>query len=790
MTQTLDYPPTAWNATEHPYRTDIVPARLVVEAARRAPDAPAVLDGAGTAYTYGELLGAANRLARLLQDRGVGPGDYVGVVGRHRPDTVVALLGVTLSGAAFVPCHPEWPASRLGYVLDSTGARCLVGGVDDLARVDTYPPVAPGLTDLVLLDVPTEEPPLLAHRAEVDRRGSGAVAPDDPPEAAGFAPHRGHPYTAADLDVYAAHVSRLVLTDRPSSVLEIGFGSGAVLQRVAPHVDLYSGLEPAEHAVRANTAWAEEQGLFVDLVCGFAHEVAEQLSGSYDVAVLAGAVQHFPGIRYLHAVLDQLAEVVRPGGSVVLTDVIPPGAAPAGGLLTLPAEFFSALRGECWSAVEMRPRDGVDGLSAERAERYDVVLRRAREAAPGAPRHTPSRSEAGPRIWTRWHVARQSATDVALRGRPGDVAYVIFTSGSTGQPKGVAVSNTALVNMLQWVTGTFSVGPADRLLQVTSFCFDLSIYDIFGLLSAGGSIRLAGDEELAEPARLAQIMLSEPITFWHSAPPLLAWVLPFLSTSRAEGAGRGSMRLMFLAGDWIALSMPDEIRCTFPDVQIVNCGGATETTVWSTYFTIDAVDPAWPSIPYGRPMGNARYYVLDENRRPVPIGEPGDLYTAGTVLALGYHGDPAQTAQRFVPDPFVPGERMYACGDRGLWRPDGEIQFLGRADHQVKIRGYRVELGEIESVIAALDSVREAVVVTVDLTGARSLAGFYTCRPPGLAVELVRAALVDRLPEYMVPGRLVQLDELPLTSNGKVDRAALRGLARAQTAVDVPGGGV
>ncbi|HTF10595.1 MAG TPA: non-ribosomal peptide synthetase, partial [Asanoa sp.] len=147
------------------------------------------------------------------------------------------------------------------------------------------------------------------------------------------------------------------------------------------------------------------------------------------------------------------------------------------------------------------------------------------------------------------------------------------------------------------------------------------------------------------------------------------------------------------------------------------------------------------------------------------------------VLALGYHGDPAQTAQRFVPDPFVPGERMYACGDRGLWRPDGELQFLGRVDHQVKIRGYRVELGEIESLVAALDSVREAVVVTVELAGARSLAAFFTCRPPGLAVDLVRAALVERLPEYMVPARLARLDELPLTSNGKVDRAALRQLA-------------
>jgi amino acid adenylation domain-containing protein len=499
------------------------------------------------------------------------------------------------------------------------------------------------------------------------------------------------------------------------------------------------------------------------------------LPGAFDVAVLASTVQYFPDLRYLRTVLSGLAAVVRPGGAVILADVIPPGAAPAPGLLTLPVEVADTLRDGAWSAVEVRTRDGVDGLPDELARRYDLVLRRTTETTTtGA-----DPAVGGPRIWTGWHLARRPADDLPVRARPGDIAYVIFTSGSTGRPKGVAVANNALVNLVQWVNRQFSVGPADRLLQVTSFCFDLSVYDVFGILSAGGSLRMASDEDLAEPARLARILESEPITFWNSAPAMFAWVLPFLSARGAAVYARSPLRLMFLSGDWIALSMPDEIKALFPGVRIVNLGGATETAVWSTYFVIDDVDPSWPSIPYGRPIQNARYYVLDERREPVPIGVAGDLYTGGVCLAAGYHGDPAQTAERFVPDPFVPGERMYVSGDLGRWRPDGEIQFLGRRDHQVKIRGFRVELGEIESVMAAQDAVRAAVVVTVDLAGARSLAGFYTGRPPGLAVERMRAALVDRLPEYMVPSRLFRLDELPLTPNGKVDRSALAELARA-----------
>lgn len=790
MSQTATHPPAAWNATARPFRSDAVVTQLVVETARRAPDAPAVVDGEGTVYTYGELLAEANRLARLLHERGLGPGDYVGVVGRHRPETVVALVGVALTGAAFVPINPQWPVSRVGYVLTSTGARCLVGGADDLARVDGCPPAAPELTELVALDVDTEVP-ALARRDETSTLWDTVARSPDPVAAAGFDLDGGRRCSEADLDGYARHVSRLVLAENPSSVLEVGFGSGLVLRQVAPHVDLYAGLDPAEHAVRTNAAWADAQGVFVDLVQGFADEVDELLPGAVDVAVLASTVQYFPDVRYLRTVLDRLATLVRPGGAVVLADLLPPGADPAPGLLTLSTEFVRSLCGGAWSAVDVRHRSDGDGLPAPLAERYDVVLRRAEDTVlADAPDGAASSAESAslPRLWTRWHVARQPATDLPVRARPDDIAYVIFTSGSTGRPKGVAVAHNALVNLVQWVNERFAVGPADRLLQVTSFCFDLSVYDVFGILSAGGSIRMVSDEDLAEPARVARVLETEHITFWNSAPAMFAWVLPFLSVDGSGALGRDSLRLMFLSGDWIALSMPDEIKAIFPQVEIVNLGGATETAVWSTYFVIESVDPSWPSIPYGRPIQNARYYVLDERGEPTPVDVPGDLYTAGPCLALGYHGDPIQTAERFVPDPFVPGERMYVTGDRGRWRPDGEIQFHGRLDHQVKIRGFRVELGEIESVMAALDLVRAAVVVTVDSAGSRSLAGFYTCRQPGLAVEAMRDVLVDRLPEYMVPGRLFPLDELPLTSNGKVDRPALSELARTRSVAE-PGSG-
>ncbi len=772
MTQTVEYPPAAWNATDRPFRSEAVITQLVTGAARRTPDAPAVVVGERTVYTHAELQAAANQLARLLlQDVGVGVGDHVAVVGRHRPETVVALLGVALTGATFVPVDPRWPASRLGYVLASTRARCLLGADEDLARMDEYAVAAPRLTDFVALDVATEQP-IPVRRDEI-RQLRDAVRSAVP----------AHQRTDADRQAYARRVSRLVLAESPSSVLEIGFGSGTVLRQVAPHVDLYAGLDTDERAVRANTAWATEQGLFVDLVQGHADEVADLLPGTVDVAILSGTDQCLPHIRYLRAVVDALATVVRPGGAVVLADVVAPGDGAVAGVLTV--DVVRSLRGGAWSEVDVRTQDGDDGPPAEPGRRYDVVLRRAEDGtAACTPESLPSVDAAPrPRVWTGWHVAGQATTDLPVQARPDDVAYVIFTSGSTGRPKGVAVAHTAFANIVQWVNERFSVGRGDRMLLVSSFCFDLSVYDVFGILAAGASIRVVSDEDLAEPARLARILDTEPITFWDSAPAMFAWVLPFLSPAAVPGAGRRPLRLVFLSGDWIPLSMPDEIRTSFPGAQVVALGGATEAAIWSNHYLVGAVDPSWPSIPYGRPIQNARYYVLDERLEPTPIDVAGDLYIAGECLALGYHGDPAQSARRFVADPLVPGERMYATGDRSRWRPDGQLQFLGRLDHQVKIRGFRVELGEIESVMAALDGVRAAVVVAVDSAGSRSLAGFYTCGRSGLDPDQVRAALVDRLPGYMVPSRLVLLDELPITANGKVDRSALSELARARSGV-------
>ncbi|HEX6288817.1 MAG TPA: amino acid adenylation domain-containing protein [Herpetosiphonaceae bacterium] len=415
------------------------------------------------------------------------------------------------------------------------------------------------------------------------------------------------------------------------------------------------------------------------------------------------------------------------------------------------------------------------------------------------------------RVWSRADLRDRPADNPAAAVSADDLAYMIFTSGSTGTPKGVMVRHQPVINLIEWVNRTFTIAPTDRVLFITSVCFDLSVYDVFGLLAAGGSIRIASDQELRDPDRLVQILCAEPITFWDSAPAALQQLTPLFPRTPIA-PDEHHLRLVFLSGDWIPVSLPDLVRATFVGATVISLGGATEATVWSNYYPIGVVERQWLSIPYGRPIQNARYYILDRHLNPCPIGIPGELHIGGECLALGYANEPILTATKFIPDPWsaTPGGRLYRTGDQARFWADGTIEFLGRIDQQVKIRGFRIELGEIETVLREHPAVREAIVVAHDDQAAgapwakRLVAYVLADEPPSTSHEppwmvcgspldldlpqaaeqpddrraaldprALRSFVHERLPEYMMPSAFVVLDSLPVTANGKVDRKAL-----------------
>jgi amino acid adenylation domain-containing protein len=296
-----------------------------------------------------------------------------------------------------------------------------------------------------------------------------------------------------------------------------------------------------------------------------------------------------------------------------------------------------------------------------------------------------------------------------------DLAYVIYTSGSTGQPKGVMIDHRGAVNTILDINQRFGVGSQDRVLALSALNFDLSVYDIFGLLAAGGAIVMPAAGTQRDPDHWAELVARYGVTLWNTVPALMEMLVEYLG-GRAEG-DLGSLRLVMMSGDWIPVTLPERIWKLAPDARLISLGGATEASIWSILYPIERVDPEWTSIPYGKPMLNQQFQVLNQNLEPCPVWVPGELHIGGIGLALGYWRDENKTDERFITHPRT-GERLYKTGDLGRYLPDGNLEFLGREDFQVKIRGHRIELGEIEAALLQHPLVQAGVVAAVGDTRA------------------------------------------------------------------------
>ncbi|MDR4481705.1 MAG: amino acid adenylation domain-containing protein [Nitrospirales bacterium] len=368
-------------------------------------------------------------------------------------------------------------------------------------------------------------------------------------------------------------------------------------------------------------------------------------------------------------------------------------------------------------------------------------------------------------------IVRQPSTAPTGRFTDAQLAYTIYTSGSTGQPKGVGNTHGGLRNRLQWMQEAYPLSAADRVLQKTPISFDVSVWEFFWPLLAGAELVLAAPEEHKDPAALIARIVDTGVTTLHFVPPMLQAFLDSPGVARCT-----TLRQIICSGEALPAALPPQVTAALPAVRLHNLYGPTEAaidvTAWSCPPTREV-----GAVPIGRPIANTQIYVLDPQGEPVPVGVPGELYIGGVAVARGYHGRPALTAERFVPDPFSAGagQRLYRTGDLVRFRADGALDYLGRLDHQVKIRGFRIELGEIEEVLRQQPGVREAVVVArSEASGTKRLVAYVTTDSveEGEGATL-RQGLAHRLPEYMVPAVILTLAQLPLSPNGKVDRTAL-----------------
>ncbi|PEE40234.1 non-ribosomal peptide synthetase [Bacillus pseudomycoides] len=370
-----------------------------------------------------------------------------------------------------------------------------------------------------------------------------------------------------------------------------------------------------------------------------------------------------------------------------------------------------------------------------------------------------------PSLYEEKHLSLYTTEDLPTIANPEDLAYIIYTSGSTGKPKGVIITHQAVANTIQDINEKYQVNKEDRIIGISSMCFDLSVYDIFGTLSTGAMLVMIRDPR--DMQELIRTVERRGITIWNTVPAIMDLALDQVGTHFENS----SLRLVLHSGDWIPLSLPEKIKRHFPIAEVISLGGATEASIWSIYYPVKQVASHWNSIPYGMPLANQTYYVLNYEKKMCPVGVIGDLYIGGVGLAKGYLNDEQKTNEVFVSHPEL--GLIYKTGDCGRMHPEGYIEFLGRQDYQVKIQGYRVELEEIAHCLLTYKQVEQAVVIDqADENGMKFLVA-YVVTEQNISTTELRQHLRNHLPEYMIPSYFVYLEQLPLTPNGKLDRKEL-----------------
>ena len=358
-----------------------------------------------------------------------------------------------------------------------------------------------------------------------------------------------------------------------------------------------------------------------------------------------------------------------------------------------------------------------------------------------------------------------------------DVAYVIFTSGSTGIPKGVTISHRGAMNTINAINKEFGITKKDGVLAISELGFDLSVYDIFGILAVGGKIIFPIQSRTKEPEYWLGLIEKHQATVWNTVPQLASLLIDELGNS--NGFNISALRLFLLSGDWLPTNLPNRIKKYCSQAQIISLGGATEGSIWSIWYKINKVYSEWNSIPYGVAMPNQKMYVLNHAYQHCPVGVIGEIYIGGMGVALNYWRDRSKTEASFIPHPQL--GRIYRTGDLGKWNINGYIEFMGRQDKQIKVRGYRVELGEIEKKLLEYPKITQAIVLAKKHTNRSQYLVAYYVAPTKLSEEAIKVALKDKLPDYMVPNILVHLAQLPLTANGKLDLAVLDTLVGSPT---------
>ena len=790
-----------FNNTGADYAGDKTLHALFSDQVEQTPDHMAVVQGEALHISYRQLNERANQITRYLcREKGVKPGEPVGIWMSQLLMRPAVILGILKAGAAYVPLDPSLPEQRLKYMIRDANINIVISEkkyVKQLNRLQWECKFFNCYLSIDSSDIHNEDEVERSELMDVELwRHVGETAVDDITAGGWISSYTGKPFSPKEMDEYGDNILAKLqpLLHPKMKVLEIGCASGISMYRIAPKVAFYYGTDLSPVIIDKNKQRIEKQGhQNIKLKTMAAHEIHQLKiqNNKFHLIIINSVIQCFPGHNYLGKVIKQAIDLLEEKGHLFIGDIMDQEKKQTlvrelnhfkrnnkDKEYTTKTDFSSELfisRG-FWEdlGIEFNQIETIEfsnkiyTVENELTKfRYDVLMTINKQSPKVKPYEKQKHQDDGRFLTSPGPTGSSGLTTNGCSHYP---AYIIYTSGTTGMPKGVMIEHRSVVNLCYWHRKNYEITKADHATLYAGFGFDASVWELFPYLLTGAVLYIVDESLRPDIENLNRYFQRCRITIGFLPTQLCEQFMTLDNTNR-------SLRVLLTGGDKLRTFTPR-------GYQLYNNYGPTENTVVTTSYPVKHL---LDNIPIGKPIDNNYIYILDkESFHLQSVGIPGELCISGIGLARGYLNNPELTAERFFSKShqsdksyrtYIP-KKIYKSGDLARWLPDGNIEFLGRIDQQVKIRGFRIELEEIESQIKKQDGIKDASVITRENESADKYLCAYvvplsTAPSDSIDLTLVREYLAATLPDYMIPLHFVQMETLPLTPSGKVDRKAL-----------------
>ncbi len=759
----------------------------------------------------------------LYYEKDIRPNDRLGIWMDRSINFLIAILGIMKAGAAYVPIDPFLPEDRIKRIINDAGIGVVISQAKYTRNLDRLQWECPSFHTYINIDTSAstdDDDQSLTDSGKEEVKSAEELwnyivdtAVDEIAEGGWFTSYTGQPFTKEEMDEYGDNALKklMPLLHPKMRVLEIGCSSGITMYRIAPRVGFYYGTDISRVTIQKNRQRLKQnQYRNIHLQCLPAHDIDTIGESDFDLIIINSVIQSFQDHRYLRNVLRKAMKLSAKNACWFIGDVMDQKQKQHliqemidfkkankeknyktkidwSTELFVSREFFEDLAMDFPQIKKVDFSDKIYTLENELTKfRYDTILTidktsNSHKSHPHRKKHKYQHDLNALHPFDSKEITPPSPPSTS-----DDFAYVIYTSGTTGQPKGVLIHQLGMINHIYAKINDLSITGEDIIAQTASASFDISVWQFLAGLLVGASTVIIDKETVLDSMQFLNVLQREKITLLESVPSLMTVFLEMIKSGKDNELN--SLRYMIPTGEALTVPLVREWYQLYPEIKLVNAYGPTEASDDVThYFVYDVPLEDQPTIPIGKPLQNLHIYILDKNLSLCPVGVRGEICVAGIGVGKGYWKDEKKTQKAFIPNPFLEDIQdndyatVYKTGDIGYFREDGNVECLGRIDFQVKIRGNRIELAEIENQLVKHEDIKEAIVTLIQKEGENTdpneKANKYICAyyVPGKEIDEsdLRDYLLKELPDYMIPSYFIQLEKIPLSSSGKVDRKAL-----------------